>query len=458
MTERQSPQYDVERGCAAPPIDIGESRDQAAEPSEGGVAGDAERAVPRSLRRVTCVSVTHRTHSAEQVGELAPTDPLDVARTIHEADRVTEAMVLSTCNRLEVYLSTRRPVPEDREAALEATTDALALPSDARTYVGRDVAVHLARVTAGIESAVLGEDEIAGQVSDTLTAAKEAGLTAGVLGRIGNAALRAGRKCRTETDIGEGTTGYGSAVCRAITDELDEAPDRVLLVGGGEMARTVSRAIRRRWDARIDVANRSPARDLPTEDGTWWSLAELSAAVGDVDAVVTATGADHRVFDASHADRCDGTVPVVDLATPPDVSADARDHPAVAVTDLDDLAAGMRSARDRRRTAVADAEAVIADVVDRLVENERENRAEDVIRELHREAAGVRATELDRAKRRLAESDVDSEEVLEDFANALVGRLLGPPTDELRTAARERDETALRAARRLFDLDGDEKT
>jgi glutamyl-tRNA reductase len=417
-------------------------------------AGETEQAVPRSLRRLTCLSVTNRTHSIDRVCELAPEDPLALARAVQSTDRVTEAMVLSTCNRIEVYVATRTPDPADREVALEAATDGLALPPDARVYSGRDVVTHLARVTAGIESAVLGEDEIVGQVSDALAAAKEAGVVAGVLDRVGNAALRAGRTCRAETDIGEGPAGYGSAVCRVIAEELGGAPGRVLIVGAGEMASTIARTVRRRWDVRIDVANRSPAHELTTECGTWWTLDDLAAAVGEADAVVTATGADRWIFAEAHARRCVGTVPVVDLATPPDVSAGARAHPNTSVTDLEELAAAVRSVMGRRRAAVAEAESVISDAVDRLVECERENRAEGVIRELHREAADVREAELDRAKQRLADGEAAPEEVLEDFASALTGRLLGPPTDELRTAARERDETALRAARRLFDVDG----
>lgn len=455
MTRTPPTRTDAESGQHGPP------RPPASDESRVGRIGAAteepEPSTPRSLRRLTCLSVSHDTHSMDIVGELAPENDPDIAREIHDNDRVTEAMVLSTCNRLEAYVSTRTPEPEDRETAIAAVTDELALPPDARTYSGREVATHLARVTAGIESAVLGEDEIAGQVSDALAAAKEAGLAAGVLGRVGNAALRAGRKCRAETAIDEGPAGYGSAVCRVVADELDDPPDSVLIVGAGEMASAVSRSIRCRWDTRVDVANRSPARDLTTPDGTWWTLDELEAAVDGADAVVTATGADRPVFERPHADRCEGTVPVVDLATPPDVGADVRDHPATAVTDLSDLAAAVRSATDRRRAAVTEAESVIESAVDRLVECERESQAEDVIRQLHQEAADVRAAELERAKDRLTDGEADPEVVLEDFASALTGRLLGPATEELRTAARERDETALRAARRLFDLDGSEE-
>jgi glutamyl-tRNA reductase len=443
-----------------------------------------DRAVPRSLRRLTCLSVTHRSHSIERVGALAPADPVETAREIKAADRVTEAMVLATCNRVEVYVSTRTPSRGDREAATDTVAEILGLEGEPRRYTGLAVAAHIARVAAGLESAVLGEVEIAGQVSDALAAAKDEGLAGGVLGRVGNAALRAARTVRTETDIDEGPTGYGSAVCREIADERGGSPDHVLLIGAGDIARTVATAVERRWDARVDVANRSPAPDLPTADGSSWPLSALEDAIEDVDAVVSATGADEPVLDRATVDSAtvDGRnansatvdggnadsatedraasperadpLTVVDLGTPPDVSAAAREHPALAVSDVEDLATVLEEASDRRREAVAAAETHIDEALDRLVASERENRAEDVIRDLHREAAAIREAELDRAKRRLAEGEADAETVLEDFASALSGRLLAAPTDELRTAARERDETALRAARRLFDLSG----
>jgi glutamyl-tRNA reductase len=418
-------------------------------PLASEATGAEPAAAPRSLRRVSCLAVTHRTHSQEQIGDLAPADPVAVASEIAGSDRVVEAMVLSTCNRVEVYVSHRTPTPADRAAAFDAVADAIGRPTRARTYTGLTVARHLARVAAGLESAVLGEDEIAGQVSNALAAAKEAGLVAGVLDRVGNTALRAGRACRTETAIDDGPTGYGGAVCRVLGEELDEQPDRLLLVGAGEVASTVAATVRRRWESRVDVANRSPVQDLQTDDGRWWPLEDLDAAIRDADAVVTATGANRAVIETEHLRIADG-MPIVDLATPPDVARTGHD---CVVVDFEDVAATVREATERRRDAVRAAEAVIDDALDRLVERERENRAEEVIRALHREAAAIREAELERALNRLDDGQTDPEVVLEEFASALTGRLLGAPTDTLRTAARERDETAIRAARRLFDLE-----
>lgn len=406
---------------------------------------------PESIRRLTCLSVTHRTHSTEEVGRVAPDNPVEEARRISDEDRVTEATVLSTCNRVEVYLSTRTPSSEDRATAIEVANERLGLPAGFRTYVGGDVARHLSKVAAGLESAILGEDEIIGQVSDAFASAKEADVASGVLGRVGDASLRVGRLCRTETRIDEGPTDYGGAVCRAIERSVGGPPDRLLVVGAGGMARTVSEAARARWDVRLDVANRSPAHGLPSEEGRWWSLDRLGDAVEDADAVVTATSADRNVFGVQHAERADVRAVVVDISTPPDVSEEARNHANLDVKSLAELGAMVRS-ESSRSEAVERAQEIIDDAVERLVASERENRAEDVLRSLHSEARDAKEEELERAKLRLEEGDAPPEEVLEDFGAALTSRVLASPTERLRTAAREGDETVIRAARRLFSL------
>jgi glutamyl-tRNA reductase len=412
-----------------------------------------ETEVPESIRRLTCISVTHRTHSTESVGAVAPDDSVSAARRVSDGARVTEAMVVSTCNRVEVYLSTRTASSDDREAALKAIDECLELSSEARTYTGLEVVRHLARVAAGLESAIMGEDEIIGQVNDALSAAKEAGVAAGVLGRIGDAALRIGRSCRTETGIDEGPTDYGGAVCRVLEDSLGEPPRRMLVVGAGGMARTVSEAALTRWNVRIDVANRSPVHGLLSEGGRWWSLDTVGDAIEKSDAVVTATSADGTVLEPEDMRRPEGRIPVVDLSTPPDVSEGVRELPGVTVTDLDELASMVRSSSNRS-VEVKRAESVIDDGVKRVAVCEKENRAEDVLRSLHRKAERIQEKELEKAKRRLKEGDPDPEEVLEDFCESVAADLLASPTKSLRAAAREGDETVIRAANRLFGLEG----
>ncbi|MFA9501189.1 glutamyl-tRNA reductase [Natrinema sp. H-ect1] len=405
-------------------------------------------AVPKSVRRLACYRLDHESRSARELGAVAPDDPVAAARRIAAHDRVTEAVVLSTCNRVEAYLSTRTPA--DRDAGLEAAREALGDPDGARTETGLAVVEHLFRVACGLESAVVGEAHVLGQLRRTFDAALEADLAGGVVTRAADAAVSVGRRCRDETDIDEGTVGYGSATCEAIAD-AGGVPDRLVVVGAGEMATEVASAAGHRWDCRVDAVNRSAASQLPTDDGRYWPLDALEAALSDADAIVTATGAPDPVVTLEAIQGVASETPVVDLATPPDVAKPVR-RSAVPVVSLDAIQRRIAAAVAGRRAAVPAVEDAITDAVAAFVDRERENRAEDTLRELHRTAAAIRESELERARDRLA-SGADAEAVLEDFASALTGSLLGTPTERLRAAARDGDDAVIEATHRLFDLD-----
>ncbi|WP_455448401.1 glutamyl-tRNA reductase [Natrinema thermotolerans] len=405
-------------------------------------------AVPKSVRRLACYRLDHGSSSTEELGAVAPDDPVAAARRIAAHDRVTEAVVLSTCNRVEAYLSTRTPA--DRDAGIEAAREALGDPDGARTETGLAVVDHLFRVACGLESAVVGEAHVLGQLRRTFDAALEADLAGGVVTRAADAAVSVGRRCRDETDIDEGTVGYGSATCEAIAD-AGGVPDRLVVVGAGEMATEVASAAGHRWDCRVDAVNRSAASQLPTEDGRYWPLEALEAALSDADAIVTATGAPNPVVTLEAIQGVASETPVVDLATPPDVAKPVR-RSAVPVVSLDAIQRRIAAAVAGRRAAVPAVEDAITDAVAAFVDRERENRAEDTLRELHRTAAAIRESELERARDRLA-SGADAEAVLEDFASALTGSLLGTPTERLRAAARDGDDAVIEATHRLFDLD-----
>lgn len=414
-------------------------------------AGDT--AVPESVARLVCLSVDPGMDA--DVGTLMPDDAAAVRADVAAGDRVTGAAALLTCHRIEIYAATRTRA--DRDAAVDAARDAAGLPADVGdVHEGAHVVEHLARVAAGLESPVVGEHEIMGQVRDAVASAEEDGHLGGALGRAADAAVRAGRSCRERTAIDEGHLSYGSVVCSLVEQTLDRPPERVLLVGGGGMAETAATAARRCWDATIDVANRS-ATGLATEAGTDYQLDELPDAVADVDAVVAATGAPAAIVDTDDLDAATGKVPVVDLARPADVSASADELDGIELYDLDDVTARIGDRSRDRRCAIDAAEALIADAVDRFVEGERENRAEDVLRAMHRDAAATRDDAVERALRRLDGPDADPEQVIQDLASSLTGRLLAAPTDRLREAARDRDDDTIAAARRLFDLRGDER-
>lgn len=425
----------------------------AATPSADDYGSGEREPLPDSVARLVCLSVD--AGSADDVGTLMPEDAAAVRDRVAATDRVTEAAALLTCHRIEIYAATR--TNDDRDAAVAAARDAAGLPADAGTVHGAaDAVEHLARVAAGLESPVVGEPEIMGQVSDAVADAADDGHLGGALGRAADAAVRAGRTVRERTAIDEGQLSYGSVVCTLVDRTLEQPPDGVLLIGAGAMADTAATAARRHWDATVDVANRS-STDLATADGEEYGLDELRDAVAGADAVVAATGAPTTVVDTDDIAAAAGAdpLPVVDLARPADVPEAAADVDGVVLHDLDDVTTHIADRTHDRRCALEAAEALVADGVARFVDGERENRAEDVLRAMHRDAAATRDDAVARALDRLDDSDADPERVIEDLASSLTGRLLAAPTDRLRAAARDDDADTIAAARQLFDLRGD---
>ncbi len=410
-------------------------------------------AVPESLRRIVCLSLSHATVPPDRIGTVAPEDPMALSRDIKTNERVTECVVLSTCNRVEVYGSSRTADLDDLETALSTAYTAIGEPDGVEEYVGIDAVDHLARVACGLESAILGEDQILGQVNRAFDDAMTEGLSEGTLARVADTAVRVGRKCRSETAINDGQGGYGDMICRELAENLTGPPDRVLIVGGGEMARTAAQALKQRWDARIDVANRSQATGLTSPDGRYWPLASLSDALQSVDAVVSATAAEEPVITADHVTHLPAGTPVIDLANPPDIATAARKNLDKKVLDLADLATPGNAESNSRYEAIDAVETLIDRAIERLIDRERENRAEDTLRALHRKGAAIRSQELEHVRSRLENSEADPETVLEDFASALTGCLLADPTEALRAAAREGDGETISATYRLFDLE-----
>lgn len=274
----------------------------------------------------------------------------------------TGLATLSTCHRLEWYVEAR-----DVEAVLAAYHEWLpaAAPGEPRVRTGRDAAVHLLRVAAGLESAVLGEDQILAQARDAYRAACANGWSAPLLHRVFHAAFRAGRRVRSETTLAAGTRSLAGAAVAALHRRLGGLGGKtVLVLGAGEMARLAVRLLADRNIGRLVVANRtaSHAQVLASRYGgetlPWeWRLGVLPV----VDGVVAATASPVPVVDAGalafvSAHRSSPLV-VADLGMPPNVA----DHrvPRVEVFDVEQLGVLLHEEEGRRAAAVADAEAIV---------------------------------------------------------------------------------------------------
>ncbi|WP_049980371.1 glutamyl-tRNA reductase [Halolamina rubra] len=403
---------------------------------------------------ITGVSVSHSLATVEEVESAAPEDPSAAAQRLAARSGVDESVVLATCNRAEAYV-----VTDDGADGREALADfAPEVREGAVTQFDHEGSIrHLMRVASGLESLVLGEDQIIGQVKAAMERAREDGTLGPVLEEALLKAVHVGERARTETAINEGTVSMGSAAVELAAREADLDDATALVLGAGEMGTLAARAFDGAGVDRLVVANRTVtnaehvAQDVGV-DAEAVGLHDAPAAAKEASVVVAATGADDAVLDADDLDGADAVC--VDIARPRDIdpAADALD--GVVVHDIDDLERVTERAHEQRRTAARRVEAMIDDEHDRLLSSLKRARADEAIRGMYEGAERMKARELDRALTKLeAQGELTEEqrETVEALADSLVSQLLAPPTKSLREAAGEDDWNTIQTAMELFD-------
>lgn len=404
---------------------------------------------------ITAVSVSHRVASVEEVDAAAPTDAVEAARSLRSRPGVDEAVVLTTCNRAEAYVVSTTP-----GAGRDALEDfAPEVRDGAVVSLDHEGAIrHLMRVAAGLESLVLGEDQILGQLKRVRDAAREADTVGPVLEEVFLKAIHVGERARSETAINEGTVSMGSAAVDLAARETDLTGATALVLGAGEMGTLAARALDETGVERLVVANRTRSSadhvvaDLETE-GVAVGLGEAAAAAQEAAVVVAATGSPNPVLTA--ADLVDaGETVCVDIARPRDVARTAGALDNVVLHDIDDLEAVTAEAHEQRRTEAREVERLIDAEFDRLLRAFKRARADEAISAMYEGAERIKGRELGRALTKLdAQGDLtdDQRETVEALADALVSQLLAPPTKSLRDAAGEDDWTTIQIAMELFD-------
>ena len=313
---------------------------------------------------------------------------------------------------------------------------------------------HLIRVSAGLESMVLGEDQILGQVRRAFSDAQGIGAIGPVLNEAITKALHVGERARTETEINEGIVSLGSAAVRLADREGLSDPATALVIGAGEMGTLAAEAMNERAD-RVLVANRTLSRaealcDRLAGDAEATGLDDLPSALAAADVVVSATANRESVL-GSDPLREAGETLVIDLARPRDVAPAVGALPGVRRYDLDALEGVVDDTRDRRRAAAEEVEAMVETEFARLLEQYKRKRADQVIAAMYESADQIKARELRTAFGKLDDLDDDQREVVSAMADSLVGQLLAAPTKSLRDAAAEDDWETINTALQLFD-------
>lgn len=327
---------------------------------------------------ISGTSVSHSDATVDEIEAACAPDERTRVTNLLDNPAVEEAFALQTCNRAEAYVVTTEP--EAGRAALDAAFDGL---DAVRRDLGHEASLrHLMRVACGLESLVLGEDQIIGQVRAAYERAREAGGIGPTLDDALLKALHVGERARTETQINEGVVSLGSAAVELAARERDLTGATGLVIGAGEMGTLAATALSSAV-AKVVVANRTRDRAAHVAatlkgEAEAVTLAELPAAVADAHVVVTATNASDPVINAATLAAAGETL-VVDLAQPHDVAADAAALSNVTVRDLDDLESVTDETRTAREAAARRVETMIDTELDHLMAQFKRKRAEGVI-------------------------------------------------------------------------------
>ncbi|WP_324663833.1 glutamyl-tRNA reductase [Haloarcula sediminis] len=398
------------------------------------------------------VRVTHERASVDQLETAAADSARHAVESLLTEPGVSEAFALQTCNRTEGYV-----VATDHETGLEALDlFTRAVTDEVVVEMGHEASLrHLMRVAAGLESIVLGEDQILGQIRDAYEDSRGVGGIGQLLEDGITKAIHVGERARTETAINEGVVSLASAAVRLVDREHSLDGETALVVGAGEMGQLAAKALSEHVD-RLIVANRTvPHAEHVAEtvdaEASAVALDAIEAAVGEARIVVSATGSNDQVFDVgTFADA--GETAVVDIAQPRDVPAGADRLPSVSVYDLDALESVTEETRQQRQRAAEAVEQLVDEEFDHLLTQYKRKRADRVISAMYESAERVKAAELNTATAR-ADFDEDQREVLEAMADSIVSQLLAAPTKSLRDAAEEDDWETIHTALELFDPD-----
>ena len=418
------------------------------------------------------VGISHRTAPLD-VRERFVVDAGESAEALRQlaATGCGEAVLVSTCNRTELYMCVAHDHPDAPALGARFLSDHARMAeqdADRYLYTLHDEAAveHLFRVVSSLDSLVIGEAQIQGQVKSAYerAAATEGGFSVGpVLARLFESALKVGGQVRHDTRLGTGAASIPSAaieLARKIFGNLKGR--RALVLGAGEMSELTVECLRGEGVERVLVSNRTAARadEVAARLGAVAVPFEhMPATLADVDILVSATAAPHPVITKAVIEQAQVAARkqpllVLDIALPRDVEPEVGDQPNVFLYDIDDLSQVVEGTLERRRSEVSVAEHIIRDGVRDFWQWYRGRNVVPTIRDLRGWAEQVRETETRRALQSLQHLSEKDRGQVEALTRQLFAKLLHAPTTRLREAAAEgRDSHVLEVARYLFDLD-----
>ena len=413
------------------------------------------------------VGVNHRSGPLPLLERLtiAPNDLAKRVSGLALRDNIREAVVLSTCNRTEVYVVAERfhgAYADIRDFLCElGGLDVDELSPHLFSEHESAAVNHLFEVAAGLDSAVIGEGEILGQIRTAWEVARDESSARAGLNLLMRSAVETGKRARTETAIGRGTASVSHAAVEMLADVFgDLGGKRVAVIGAGSMGEGVAVALHKAGGAEICVVNRSPERGAALAQrvgATAVGFELLDAALADADVVVASTGSGEPVITAELLIRArsqsDRPLHIIDIAVPRDVEPAVAELDGVDVLDLDDLRDWADRGRAKRAKEADLVRTIVSEEVDNFAVEQTSRQAAPLVAAMRQAAEAVRASEIERLANRLSGlSDADRDAV-EALTKGIVSKLLHEPSIRLKSdAGTPQGDRNAAAVRDLFNL------
>lgn len=404
--------------------------------------------------------VTHRTASIDEIERAWHGDVETILKWVMSQDRVEECAVLKTCNRVEVYVV----APRGEKVLFDLAKKARVSSRIIDFHDHDESLLHLLRLASGLESMIVGEDQILGQMKELTQIAMKAGTTGWMLETAFKKAIQVGKRVRKETRINERSVSVGSAAVDLAEEILGDLKGKsVLVIGAGETGELISRALLSREIGSLAVTNRTLSSAVCLAEslgGEAVPFDDMPRRLHIADVVISATSAPHYILlksdiETAMADRSNKLL-IIDIANPRDVDQAAAEVSGVQLHNIDSLKNISRENMMQRMAEAARVEEIITEELQLLRAKYKRKEAEELLARLYSQAELIKDQEVRKAMNKLSARHTLGEieqQVLCDMSRSIVNKILSEPTKSLKSAAERGDLEILKSLCELFRLE-----
>lgn len=417
---------------------------------------------------IICLSVSHRNASLRMLETLNVPEEADAIRALHTADIAQECVVLQTCNRVEIYCVVQ---DTNKENAVNQVLKYWSLRTGVsmdttrkifQLYEGREALLHIFSLVAGLESLVIGEDQILGQVRTAYVKCKKLGSVGCILDRVFMKAVNTGRRIRTETKINEGSVSVSSVAVDLFSKENGDLRFvKAFVIGAGEAGSIAADTLQRKGVKSILISNRTYERSLELAQqvsGKAIAIDSLYDVLPDVDFVIVAVSVNKPLIRAGEIKKAlakstrSKPLWIIDISQPRAVEEKTANIPGVILRNINHLKEMAEENLRIRNGEAKRVRAIISEELTMLEDQLLKLIVQPIISEIHRKMDLIRKTELKRAISKSHISENDKIAIIDRFSRELVERILQIPTEQLNAAAINGNNQLILAAQALFSV------